>query len=657
MPPARAPARRKGLAFRMALFILTSTTLIFGLAFGYNYVFSRDLVLKNVREAAANLTRSLVERIETKLLSVEQVPRYLALHLDNRNVARHNLLAMIENMMAANQDIFGATVAFEPYALNPQSRFFAPYAFRAKDGSIALTELGSEEYNYFLWDWYAIPRYLNRPVWSEPYFDEGGGNILMATYSHPFYDLSSGRALFRGVVTADISLEELQAAISSVSLYRSGYAVLISRNGRFLSHPDPRRIMHDSIFSLAEELNLPELRRIGRQMIQGRTDFFSLTGLEAGRRCLVYFAPVPATGWSVGVVIPQAELYADIASLNRTVLLIGVAGFSLLFLVVVLISRSITRPLKSLVGATTQIAKGNLDVPLPPVTVKDEVGQLSLSVDEMRLALKDYINDLTETTRARERIESELKIARSIQMNFLPKRFPPFPERREFDIFAVLEPAKEVGGDLYDFFFLDDDHLFFSIGDVSDKGVPAALFMAVTKTLMKGIAEQRFDLSEVLARVNVELCQGNESSMFVTLFCAVLDLRDGRLCFSNAGHNPPLLLRPDQDGQWLALPPGLVLGGMEEAVYQTRELVLEPGDRLLLYTDGVTEAMNSEKKLFSEAGLLAQTGSEAPGDIRILVTEVLESVHRFSAGAPQSDDITLLALVYNGPGQRGERFD
>ncbi|MFW6143034.1 MAG: PP2C family protein-serine/threonine phosphatase, partial [Desulfovermiculus sp.] len=151
----------------------------------------------------------------------------------------------------------------------------------------------------------------------------------------------------------------------------------------------------------------------------------------------------------------------------------------------------------------------------PQVRVNDEVGQLTKSVDSMRLALKEYITNLTETTKAKERIESELKIARNIQMNFLPRHFPPFPDREEFEIFAALESARHVGGDLYDFFLLDEEHLFFSVGDVADKGVPAALFMAVTKTLMKGIAEQGLEPAEVLARVNNELCQGNESSMFV----------------------------------------------------------------------------------------------------------------------------------------------
>jgi phosphoserine phosphatase RsbU/P len=646
MTPPRVPSKERGLAFRMAFFILSSTTVIFVVAFGYNYFYSRDLVLKNVRENATNLTNSLVGKIETNLVSVEQIPRYLALHLDKGQITQQNLLSMIRELVDGNRDIFGSTVAFEPYAFDPESRYAAPYFYRDQGGSVEYTQLGGEDSNYFILDWYSIPRYLDRPVWSEPYFDEGGGNILIATYSHPFYDVSSGRSRFRGVVTANISLEGLVASISSVSLYESGYAFLISRTGQFLAHPDTKRIMRHSIFSMAEEAALPELRRIGKEMIKGKDGFSTFRGPDGAGRFLLYFAPVPITGWSAGVVIPEKALYADITSLNHTVLLIGAAGFTLLFLVVVIISRSITKPLHSLVGATTEIARGNLDVTLPEIVVKDEVGQLSRSVEEMRLALKDYITNLTETTRARERIESELKIARNIQMNFLPKRFPPFPDRQEFDIFATLEPAKQVGGDLYDFFFLDDEHLFFLIGDVSDKGVPAALFMAVTKTLMKGIAEQKLDPSEVLSRVNTELCQGNDSSMFVTLFCAVLNLRTGKLRYSNAGHNPPVLLSLRGRAEWLSLPPGLVLGGIEGSVYQTRELFMKPGESLLLYTDGVTEAMNHQGELYSDARLLAEVRAGQWSRAEALVSAMFDSVRRFSGDAPQSDDITLMALFY-----------
>ena len=194
--------------------------------------------------------------------------------------------------------------------------------------------------------------------------------------------------------------------------------------------------------------------------------------------------------------------------------------------------------------ATEEIATGNLDIELPALRSKDEVGRLADSFSHMKNSLKQYIKELTETTAAKERIESELKVAHDIQMSLLPKLFP---ERKEFDIYATLEPAREVGGDLYDFSLLEEDRLFFLVGDVSGKGVPAALFMAVAKTLLNRLAERCTDPSLVLTQVNKELCRENESSMFVTLFCGLLDFKTGDLLFSNAGHNPPLRSVPGRN--------------------------------------------------------------------------------------------------------------
>lgn len=642
------PHKQRGLAFRLALFILTSTFLIFLAAFGYNHYYSRQMVLKNVRASAMHLAQATVLRIESTLRAVEAPPRMTARILDNRPLTDSLLLALIHDMVAGTPEIYGGTAAFEPHGFDPGRRFYAPYFFHAGEDQVAFTQLGSASYNYFLWDWYQVPRELDRPVWSEPYFDEGGGGILMATYSHPFYDRSTCRPVFRGVVTADISLDALVAEIGAISLYETGYAFLVSRNGAFLAHPDRRLIMRESMFSVAADRQLPALRAIGREMIAGRSGFARITSVHTGHRSLLAYAPVPAAEWSVGVMIPEHELLADIRALNHTVLAIGAAGLILLFLVVAGISRSITRPLHRLVRTTAEIARGNLDVTLPAVGTGDEVQVLTRSVDDMRRALKAYIAELTATTKARERIESELKIARDIQMNFLPKGFPAGRGQTAFDLYAALEPAKAVGGDLYDFFMPDERHLFFSVGDVADKGVPAALFMAVTKTLMNGVARQGPTPDEVLARVNIELCRNNDAAMFVTVSCGLLDIATGELVYSNAGHNPPVLMRAGGAPEMLPVPPGMVLGVKEEAVFATRTLRLAPGDRLLLYTDGVTEAMDAGRHLFSEERLLEALAPLAGAEPRRMVEQIMAAVQAHAGSAAQSDDITVLALQYKG---------
>ena len=648
MQTAPSTFRRTSLAVKLGLMVLAGTSLVFAAAFFYNHALSRRSILRNAETNARNLAGATVSRIEAVLNGVEKMPCYLALCLEQRTWARADLIAFMRNGLVANPDIFGSAVAFEPNTFDPPSRFFAPYCCR-QGADIRQTWLGSDQYQYFNSDWYILPKELKRSVWSEPYFDEGGGQVIMTTYSVPFYRPVNGQRQFQGIVTADIALDWLVNMVASVSYLKTGYAFLISQNGVFVTHPDKRLIMRESVFDMAEGAGDAHLRQVGQAMVHGGTGLVRLESPFLGKTAWLYYAPLKSLGWALGVLFPEDELFADAQRMGRNILLIGLVGFVGLFLIIVLISAAVTRPIRALARTTAEIAHGNLDVKLPLVKSRDEVGELSYAFENMRVALKEYIAGLTEATAARERLESELKIARTIQMSFLPKRFPPFPEQAEFDLYAWLEPAKQVGGDLYDFFLLDDQHLFFSIGDVSDKGVPAALFMAVTKTLMKGIAMQGgLDPAGVLEHVNLELCEGNDSMMFVTIFCAVLNFRTGALVYSNAGHNPPLIRRAGGQPAELPVPKGIILGTFEQARYTTASLTMQAGDTLVLYTDGVTEAMNPSQNLYSLECLRETVIGVSDQNPKTIVDAIFQSVSAYAAGAPQSDDITVLALQYHG---------
>ena len=311
-------------------------------------------------------------------------------------------------------------------------------------------------------------------------------------------------------------------------------------------------------------------------------------------------------------------------------------------MVISVISRTITKPLRKLTGTAAAIAQGNLNVDLAEPGSRDEIGSLTRSFREMQEALKEYMANLAATVAAKEKIESELKIARAIQMSFLPKRFPPLAAADFVEIAALLEPAREVGGDLYDFFMIDDHHVFLTVGDVSDKGVPAALFMAVTKTLLKGLSEVGLGPAQVFAKVNRELVQENDSLMFVTCFCGILNLETGEFAYSNAGHLPPLLIRPGQEPRWLALPPGVFLGIDEHSSFGTERITLQPGDMILAYSDGITEADDLERRLYSSDRLLATARDYRGDSAEALLQAVRASVADFAGGAPQADDMTIL---------------
>ena len=269
-----------------------------------------------------------------------------------------------------------------------------------------------------------------------------------------------------------------------------------------------------------------------------------------------------------------------------------------------------------------------------------------LAINLIQLSIKRFIENLKAETEKRERIASELRIAQEIQISMLPSVFP---KRPEFELYAMMDPAKEVGGDFYDFFFVDKKRLCFVIGDVSGKGVPAALFMAITKTLVKNEAMRGISTGEILSRVNNILCPDNQTCLFVTIFCAILDIETGQVQYCNAGHNPPLVC--DRQGctvEYLKVSGGLVVGVMENTKCEDKDLTLKPGDLILLYTDGVTEAMNLKQEQFSEKRLLDRLTLVKDKDIKSMIGDLREVVHRFAQDEPQSDDITMLALRYRG---------
>jgi phosphoserine phosphatase RsbU/P len=632
----------RGIAFRLSFLILLTTSAIFLAVVGYYYVFSRQMIAKKIEENATYLAQARANRIDRVLAAVEKIPSDLAAIMEHLPPNAEQREALMDSVLRNNPEIYGSALAFEPYAYRADLRRYAPYWYR-ENNRIHSTEI---TYDYFTWDWYQIARELERGAWVEPYFDEGGGNTLMSTYARPFYRWEGSQRRLQGIATVDVSLLWLKDIVSSIRIGETGYAFLVSHNGTFVTHPNPALIMNESIFSVAEERNDPHLRAIGRDMIAGKSGFIPTMDMLSGARGWMAYAPLPSSGWSLAVLFPQHEVMADISQLNRRVLLLGTGGFILLYGIITWIARGITRPLRELTAAATDISEGNLDTPIPPVRTRDEVGTLAASFHFMRDSLKEHISNLTETTAAKERIESELRLAHDIQMGILPHTFPAFPDRKEFDIYANIVPAREVGGDLYDYFLIDNTRLCFAIGDVSGKGVPASLFMAITKMLIKAKTDTLLGPGEILERVNEVLSEDNPSMMFVTLFLGIFDVATGSLAYSNGGHNPPYIIRADGTVAQLEGTKGIALGAVEGLSFQSKEITLKKGDKLFLYTDGVSEAANPRDELYSEGRLENDLSDLKHESLADMIGCILGRVEAFSAEAPQADDITMMALEF-----------
>ena len=639
--------RNRGIAFKLILSASVSSGLIFLLIFGLHYFASLKIIVKDIEANAQSLALSKANTIETVLSSTQKIPETLACYLENASYNKEEILSLLREIVEKNAEICGSAVAFEASPFEGKSSGFAPFLYK-DNGKIAFSDLSQELGGYFSLDWYQIPKELGRPQWSEPYYTGGGSKILMATYSVPFYREVRGETQFMGVVTADISLEWLQNIVASIKVLQTGYGILISKNGTLVTHPLKEVIMNETIFGLAEERGDTKLREMGRKMIRGESGFVPFQRVDTEERYWVYYTPIRSSGWALAVLFPRKELVADINRLTWIVAILGIIGLSLLSIGLTIVARSITKPLTTMAVATQEIARGNLDVDLPLPRSGDEAGTLLSAFRSMKESLKAYIQRLTETTASKERIESELKIAHDIQMSILPKRFPPFPDREEFDIYAMIHPAREVGGDFYDFFLIDHDQLCFVIGDVSGKGVPASLFMAVTKTLIKATSSKGLAPGEILTRVNRELSQGNETSMFATIFCGVMSTSTGEILYANGGHNYPLLLREGKEAIWLKGDNGLVVGGVENATYQTGQTILQRGDSIFLYTDGVTEAMNEKEEFFSDNRLRTTITLFQGQPPKELISRIAEEIARFSQNMPQADDIAMMMIRFCG---------
>ncbi|MCU0848423.1 MAG: SpoIIE family protein phosphatase [Spirochaetes bacterium] len=640
------------LSVKLTASVLLSTGFIFCSVILYYYYSSKAIVLDDAQTNARNLAQSVINRMMILSNSIETLTAHTARSLEVYSFRQDRIRQELGQFVANNRDIYGSAVAFEPWSHAPDRKYYAPYCHRRGE-SVEFTVLGGPEYDYFSMGWYSRPKESGKAMWSEPYFDRGGGNIIMTTYSVPFYSGTGPGRKFRGVVTADVSIEWIHGFVSTLKFYDTGYAFLVSGEGTVVSHPNASYIFSMNINEFTRRTGDGRMIELCRKITKGDAGYGFARDFFTKKESFIYYAPIIASGASMAsmvIFVPEEELFGDIRKLARNVFAIGIVGAAALVLVISAISRRITRPIHSLAGITREIARGNLDIEVPCQDSGDEIGTLALSFTSMKTALREYIADLRETTAAKERIESELSLARAIQQSFLPRGPLPAGPVCGCDAFGAIEMARQVGGDLYDFFMLDGERLFFLIGDVSDKGMAAALFMAVTRTLFRAAASPLMEPSAILERVNPELCRDNESSMFVTLFCAVYHTRTGELRYSNAGHNPPLILKTDRTVVRLASPSGIALGAKDGAGYETGSAALGPGDVCLAYTDGITEAMDPSGAFYTEPRLAGTLASAEDFSPRGLVERVLGSVRDFAGGAPQSDDMTLFCLRNTGRG-------
>ena len=561
----------------------------------------------------------------------------------------HRQYFAVEHLLKLNSNIMGAAVAYNPDYEPKKGQPFSPYAYR-NGTDIYTKQLNTPEYDYLHQEWYTKPLAEGKGTWSEPYIDEGGGEVGMITYSQP---IINSKGEMYAIQTADIALHwlsELMCELDSTTkqnMFKDSesfpsYSFIVSHKGTIVAYPYKAELSYKTLYEFLEDHDGLE---DANEILSSNNGYTTVVQNNTGTMYVLFYSSIEHTGWTLVTIMPLKVILKPVGSI------IGIFGILMLIglIIVAVICRSairrVTMPITQFADSADEIASGNLSVELPTINTKDEMLRLHNSFATMQKSLIQQIEETRSANEEKGRIESELNIARDIQMSMLPKTFPPFPDRNDIEIYGKQKPAKEVGGDLYDF-YIRDEKLFFCIGDVSGKGVPASLVMAVTRTLFRTISFKEALPERIMFGINNAMADNNESNMFVTLFLGVLDLPTGRLRYSNAGHNAPMLI-----GQTIGLLPcaaNVPLGVQTDWKFSQQETTIDLNTCIFLYTDGLTEAENAANEQFMEERMIevAKGMSHEPQQ---MIEQMFNAVHQFVGNAEQSDDLTMLAIQYTKP--------
>lgn len=496
-------------------------------------------------------------------------------------------------------------------------------------------------------DFYKVyPWFKNVPekeefYWSEPYLEERNGKEAWVSADVlPFK--FSGSDKYNGLVGVSSDLQNLKQKINKNKYRKFGRTVIFASNGLYVMHPDPDIELKKTVYEVAAAKDLPELKEIGRQMSEGSSGIFKTDVSSVYDDSAISFcSPVPELHWGICLVFTQKEFFMPFKEFHAKALATMFVFLLVLSVFIAWICHRSTKPLLDLSKIALQYGSGDFSAQLPESTSGDEIGVMTNAFHKMRDDLLDHIEMVKEAAADVQKNRSELEIAEDIQQSALPVDFP---HNGAFEVYASMKAARQVGGDFYDFFFIGEDKFAVLVADVSGKGIPAALYMMTAKALIKNTAKYGMGISKVFVAVNNELCSGNHNNMFVTAFLAVLNLKTGVLEYVNAGHNPPCYRSAD-GYKLMDVNHNMVLGGLKDMQYAAQKIQMKKGDRIFLYTDGVTEAENKNGEFYGERRLLNVLDRELQSP-KNTVLSVERDLSEFTKDAEQSDDITMLELLY-----------
>ncbi len=626
------------LAYQLISFIFVAMLLVFIASVLASRVAYKNISLDSQLDKMKHMAHERVYMMDGILRKAEYLANTTVSLLQDPEISSSSLEKHFRNVVLDNRDINSITwVSLKPG--NEQALLFYPYQHL-----VVRKEIQGTDYRFN--DWYLFPMVSGKSQWIEPWVDENGEKELLISYVIPVYQKGDICALIR----YDIALSFLQEKMINSTSFQIGNSFMVSSTGTFITHKDQSLVMNHTLFSLAEEYKDDALKDLGSAMINGEMGHTFIKGKSPMAYSWIYYQSLTSNHWSVAIAIPERDLMAPI----NLVLVIQTITSLLIFLsaagVIYARTVSVSKPLQSLAIAADMIGAGDFEAELPISDNCFEISRLTNSFTTMQKSLKDYIENLKITTEEKNKIRGDVIYASEIQTNLIPKQCTNPFGIKEIRTHGILEPAGDIGGDLYDYFLIDDDHFCFVIADVLGKGIVAAMRMTMVSTLLPSIAPYHSSSSELMQKLNDFLCKNNVEANFVTAILGILNIKTGVLQYSNCGHVPMFIRKIDRSYTCYNETHSTALGVFEDLKIGYDTIHLDKGDEIILFTDGITEAQNTAEEFLGLTGLEAIIASLQYPNPEKTAKSILEAVHEHAKGSTHKDDITLLVLDWKHPG-------
>ena len=617
---------QKGISFRLNSHVTAFAILIIAAIVYINVHFSNKILIGKIEEGAVNQSNLVISRISRVTVGAEEIAKNVS--FQTLYYYKHNDLDLFLNqVLKANPIIESIHVEF----LNEESQKFSacnspikcPHRCNINEG---IFPKQTDDYG--------------KGVWSKPFYCMNDTTHVMVSYRMPVYFPDSKQ--LAGQVYCEISLRKMNEMLDAMKIAHNGYVYIIDRDGNFITHPKQDWVLNRNFFNNPPFSAQRNQSQIVQEIKSGRSGArYARSEYLNNQPVWFYFAPLLDTNWRIIIVMPEADLFRELDLIFWKIIWVSGFGILILFLLNMLIFRRILTPLANITEAIQRFSS----LPGKEQKSKDEIQMLTDSLEDWQAKYGSLIKERSQTESDKLKYEKDLKSAREIQLNIIPAGKAVFSEHPEIDLFAIFKPAEKVGGDLYDYFFIDANHLLVAIGDVSGKGIPASLFMAVASTLIKTNA-QILSAKEIVDKVNRELSNRNTNQYFLTLFVGILDVSTGVLDYCNAAHNYPYILRSDGELHTLSKSHGLPLGIYKDKPYKSSTVELKKNDTMILYTDGVINAVDDKKQHYGTDRLEKNIQNLNELTSEEVVDRLLKSIVIYEGNSYQADDISLLALKY-----------